>query len=385
MKQMQAMGQVVVDPNATDQKRLKALITSAEFLRNEIPIRVAKLVNYLHRFPFELYHNPEIDAIAQVCKKTFADFIAFKEIKTKEDEIKFLNVCKKTLRIHGSMYYDFSKGLAGENLTLDEMKMVQPAIDRFHMGRIGTRMLLSHYVAVHEKRPGWIGVIEKKCDISQVIQEVYSDIIRIFDQQSNTHSPIPLLELKGKAEKFTYVPAHLQYILFELLSNSVRAVNREWKDRKRQIPPIKVIISDGKEDVVIKISDRGGGMDRSSVHNIWTYLFSPICYKNSELILKKIEESNRSAIEIFGRHGPLLTDADRHIFGFAGAFGLPICRLYAQYFGGDIKLFSMEGHGTDVYVYLRKLGNYPELSSNIPAVDTYEGNSDAKNTWTSKY
>lgn len=31
-------------------------------------------------------------------------------------------------------------------------------------------------------------------------------------------------------------------------------------------------------------------------------------------------------------------------------FGLPTSRLYAQYFGGDVQLSSMEGYGSDVLV-----------------------------------
>ena len=32
--------------------------------------------------------------------------------------------------------------------------------------------------------------------------------------------------------------------------------------------------------------------------------------------------------------------------------GLPISRLYARYFGGDIHLQSMHGYGTDVFIYM---------------------------------
>jgi pyruvate dehydrogenase kinase 2/3/4 len=31
-------------------------------------------------------------------------------------------------------------------------------------------------------------------------------------------------------------------------------------------------------------------------------------------------------------------------------FGLPMSRLYAQYFGGDVSFSSMEGYGSDVLV-----------------------------------
>ena len=38
-------------------------------------------------------------------------------------------------------------------------------------------------------------------------------------------------------------------------------------------------------------------------------------------------------------------------------FGLPIARLYSRYFGGDLKLYSMDGYGTDAFLYLPKVGN----------------------------
>ena len=35
--------------------------------------------------------------------------------------------------------------------------------------------------------------------------------------------------------------------------------------------------------------------------------------------------------------------------------GLPLSRLYAQYFGGGLDLKSMEGYGTDAYCHLNRL------------------------------
>ena len=36
-------------------------------------------------------------------------------------------------------------------------------------------------------------------------------------------------------------------------------------------------------------------------------------------------------------------------------FGLPLARLYARYFGGDLHFQTMWGYGTDVYIHLRTL------------------------------
>ena len=88
---------------------------------------------------------------------------------------------------------------------------------------------------------------------------------------------------------FPYVPGHLSHIVFELLKNSLRAVverfGADYEDRVamespdernggRGYPPIKVIVVEGREDITIKISDEGGGIPRSAIPLIWTYMYT---------------------------------------------------------------------------------------------------------------
>ena len=101
-----------------------------------------------------------------------------------------------------------------------------------------------------------------------------------------------------------------------------------------------MIISEGTEDIAIKISDEGGGIPRSSLPLIWTYLYTTM---NETPTLEP--EYNQTSFK-----APMA--------GFG--YGLPISRLYAQYFGGDLKLISMEGYGTDVYLHLNRLSSSNE-------------------------
>ena len=51
--------------------------------------------------------------------------------------------------------------------------------------------------------------------------------------------------------------------------------------------------------------------------------------------------------------------------------GLPLSRLYAQYLGGRLDIRSLEGHGTDCYLHLSRLGaaceTVPAMVSTSPA------------------
>ena len=88
------------------------------------------------------------------------------------------------------------------------------------------------------------------------------------------------------------------------------------------------------------MSDEGGGIARSGLPKIWTYLYSTAI----------------SPLDDMDDAGD--TDGPAVLAGYG--YGLPLSRLYARYFGGDLQIISMEGYGTDAYLHLNRLGNVQE-------------------------
>ena len=60
-------------------------------------------------------------------------------------------------------------------------------------------------------------------------------------------------------------------MLFELFKNSLRAVVETHGDSD-SLPPIRVLMSKGEEDVSIKITDKGGGIKRSLTDQLFNYM-----------------------------------------------------------------------------------------------------------------
>jgi pyruvate dehydrogenase kinase 2/3/4 len=91
------------------------------------------------------------------------------------------------------------------------------------------------------------------------------------------HGDAPEVTLHGRMDlTFAYVVEHVHYVLLELLKNSMRATVEFHGSRDSPMPPIRIVIADGEdnEDVVIKVSDEGGGIPRSHMSRIWSYLFT---------------------------------------------------------------------------------------------------------------
>ncbi|XP_010276553.1 PREDICTED: pyruvate dehydrogenase (acetyl-transferring) kinase, mitochondrial-like [Nelumbo nucifera] len=323
----------------------KNLLLSAQFLQKELPIRIARRAVELESLPYGLSNKPAVLKVRDWYLDSFRDVRCFPEIKDASDELDFTEMIKMIKVRHNNVVPMMALGVNQLKKDLDpkivpeDLDEIHEFLDRFYMSRIGIRMLIGQHVALHDPnpQPDRVGYIHSKMSPMEVARGASEDARSICSREYGTS---PEVNIYGDPNfTFPYVPKHLHLMVFELVKNSLRAVQEKFMDSDKVAPPVRIIVADGIEDVTIKISDEGGGIPRSGLPRIFTYLYTTAS--------NPLDEQ---------------TDfASNDVMTMAGyGYGLPISRLYAQYFGGDLQIISMEGYGTDAYLHLSRLGDSQE-------------------------
>ncbi|XP_044499250.1 pyruvate dehydrogenase (acetyl-transferring) kinase, mitochondrial [Mangifera indica] len=323
----------------------KNLLISAQFLHKELSIRIARRAIELESLPYGLSEKPAILKVRDWYLDSFRDMRSFPEIKDSSDEGEFTQMIKAIKVRHNNVVpmmalgvQQLKKGM-DPKIVYDGLDEIHQFLDRFYLSRIGIRMLIGQHVELHNPNPPphCIGYIHTKMSPVEVARNASEDARCICCRE---YGSAPDVNIYGDPSfTFPYVPSHLQLMVFELVKNSLRAVQECYMDSDKVAPPVRIIVADGLEDVTIKVSDEGGGIPRSGLPKIFTYLYSTA--KNP--LDENLETDSTDAITMAG-------------YGY----GLPISRLYARYFGGDLQIISMEGYGTDAYLHLSRLGDSQE-------------------------
>uniref|UniRef100_UPI00358F0294 pyruvate dehydrogenase (acetyl-transferring) kinase isozyme 2, mitochondrial-like isoform X1 n=1 Tax=Myxine glutinosa TaxID=7769 RepID=UPI00358F0294 len=319
--------------------------TSFAFLRHEMPVRMANIMKEINLLPSPLLQTPSVQLVYSWFSRSFTELLKYQN--TNENDENILKSFTKTLVGIRNRHNDVVPTMAQGVLQFKAHGMeplnnqnVQYFLDRFYMSRISFRMLINHHTLLFDdsKRPAHsrhIGSIDPSCDAVQIVKDAYENSKLLCDQ---FYSGCPGLEIsthnsQDKDEPFrvVYIPSHLHHMLFELFKNAMRATVEHHTKLGSTYPPLNVLVILGKEDLTIKISDRGGGVPLRKIDLLFDYMYSTAPPPH--------EQRARAA--------PLA--------GFG--YGLPISRLYARYFQGELNLLSLEGFGTDAFIYLKALSS----------------------------
>lgn len=301
----------------------KRLLLSSNYLYNQMPIRLAKRIKDLELFPFET--NNTINNVRKWYINSFIDFRSYD--KTNFSNESFLKLVETIYNRHNLTFIYMAKGISDlrkvnklNNIDVNEV------LNRFYLSRIGIRLLLNHYIYLnHEHRDDYCGVICLQTNPKKILEDAFDEAIRVA---SFSNKLIPKYEIRGHDLYFPYIPEHLYYIFVEIIKNSIVAIN---KTHYKGI--IKCDIYHDNNLIIIKIHDNGIGIKKDDLSKLYNYGYttSPINFDD-----KFEQDFTKEAI---------LTGL---------GYGLPISKLFIEYFGGWIEIFSEYNKGTDIYLYIKK-------------------------------
>jgi len=335
------------------------------FLKKEIPTRLANMIKELQLLPSDLKKQRECTQILNDYISSFREVIDFKEDSKggSEQLHNFSNILNNIRRRHLDTVPKMATAvfkMQSINSSEGVGDTVQYFLDRLYINRISIHMLISQHNALlgEEKTlTGMVGTIDQTCDVLAVCEEAYQAAAVLCDREYLDHPELKAMALDttdqnvataGKVSA-AYVPAHLHHIMFEIFKNSMRATLEHAEQKGHtDIPPISVRVFKTKNDITVKISDVGGGISRAASGKIFNYMYSTA----PQVVIP----------EGGGSLGAGLSAESLPMHGLG--YGLPLSRLYARYFKGDIQIASVDGFGTDVYVYLQRLSHLAQ--ENLP-------------------
>ncbi|KAI9003248.1 putative pyruvate dehydrogenase kinase [Gaertneriomyces semiglobifer] len=317
------------------------LIKSANYVRAELPVRLAHRIFDFQHLPFIVGTNPHIEHIYQLYWEAFELFRSIPPITNLEENREFCDTVEHMLDAHLVAIPRLAMGI-----TEAAMHVAPKEADRFMndmlRSRIGRRVLAEQHImlsAVFDGREhqedGYIGIVNTRCRALDVVKKCIGLASEVMHEAFGVQVPEVIIDGHTEAT-FTYIPDQIEYIIFELLKNSI-------------LPPIRATIASAPNLLTFRISDRGGGIPSSILQHIWSYSHPSkrkfLNFVHVPRLAAKIEES-----ELEHRMRPM---------GMRLGLGLPMSKVYANYWGGDVEAVSMEEFGTDVYVVLR-VGNQVE-------------------------
>ncbi|TNN17720.1 [Pyruvate dehydrogenase (acetyl-transferring)] kinase isozyme 2 [Schistosoma japonicum] len=335
---------------------------SASFLADELPVRLANILQEIHLLPERLVRTPSASLVRRWYEQSFCELMDFEKITWDEKSLNQFNELLASIRSrHTTVVETMAQGVMEmqerHKTDIITNNQVQYFLDRFYMMRISIRMLLSQHLLMFgselNKHRRYVGSIDPDCNVREILDDAYEDAKFLCEHYYLTAPQIKVQVHGGENGKieFVYVPSHLYHILFELLKNAMRAVV-EQHSKADHLPPIQVLIATGQENVTIKISDLGGGIPRSEIDLVFNYTYTTARHA------KRCGESSVSSLE----SGSPGQETNAPMAGYG--YGLPLSRLYAKYFNGDLILSSVEGYGTDAIVYLKS--NAAEADELLP-------------------
>ncbi|CBY35421.1 unnamed protein product [Oikopleura dioica] len=359
---------------------------SFEFLKQELPTRWMQIFAEINALPIEK-PSPLMLEVKSMIQETLENLLPFTDQPATENVIsKFNSKLEDYIHRHRTAFDEVAlailefkdeqvemaeKGLTTFDLD-DAEEKVHYFLDRYFTTLVSTNLIIhQHLVVCFHRNPVLILGMNSDRNKRETVQrtnvtkEIRKIASRIEIECEKYYGKTPQVKITefdmGKATNNSqintiFIPTHLEQICAELIRNAVRATVENNLD----LPPVEIIISRAKENITIKISDRGKGASLHEQAKWGAYLYTNPPEQST---------SKMPIVEPLAGYG----------------YGIPLAAVYARYLGGDVVIQSLQNYGTDVVIYLRS--NAEDLKEVLPVFTAktkeYYNSQNRKKTWIS--
>ncbi|KAI8139440.1 hypothetical protein BJV82DRAFT_672715 [Fennellomyces sp. T-0311] len=355
------------------------LITAANWVRDELLTRLAHRIRDFQQLPFFVGTNPHIEFVYKLYWLAFEKLRKQPPIDNLQDNTHFCQVLQEILEEGQLVVPRLALGVTECAAYYDRSQDLDRFVNRMLRSRISRRMLAEQHLALTEAHDhdwdmmgeggdGYVGIIFVRCSASDLVtraielvkrhaQTIYapSDRGAIWSPPAihvDVHHDTQGMQQAEDRDDiiFAYIPEHLEYILFELLSNAVRFTMETCDKQGKPYVPVHLTVNANEKDIFFRVSDQAGGIPPDVYSQLWSYQARAPTgqFQHFHHIQKMPANINERATQAEDL-GPV------HL-----GFGLIMSRVYAEFWGGELQVMSMQGYGTDAYVRIPRLGTKAE-------------------------
>nr|XP_014351939.1 PREDICTED: 3-methyl-2-oxobutanoate dehydrogenase [lipoamide] kinase, mitochondrial isoform X2 [Latimeria chalumnae] len=248
------------------------LLKSARYLHMELPVRIAHRIKGFRNLPFIIGCNPTILQVHEMYIRAFHKLSEFPPITNREVEAQYCKLLKQLLDDHKDVVTLLAEGFRESRKHILDESVLRLFLDKTLTSRLGIRMLATHHLALHDDKPDFVGIICTRLSPKKIIEKWVDFARRLCEHK---YGNAPRVRINGHvAARFPFIPMPLDYILPELLKNAMRATMESHLDTPYNVPDIVVTIANNDIDIIIRISDRGGGIPHDHLAKVTNYHFT---------------------------------------------------------------------------------------------------------------
>ncbi|CRK37147.1 hypothetical protein BN1708_007337 [Verticillium longisporum] len=378
------------------------LLSSANYVRTELPTRIAHRIRDMQQLPYGVVTNPHISDVYQLYHNAFDTFRKVKEVKTLEENDHLCSIIGKMLKTHLTVIPKLAMGILESNGHIDPA-VLDHFMNTILRSRISRRVIAEQHLALTETfgadwfSPGaklhesdFIGEVFIKCVARDVVERCSSAVEKLARSTYGPDVRVPEIKINGHLDaSFPFILSHIEYIIGELLRNAVQAVIERQQRlateggldaAAAQPPPIEVTICEAQQHVMIRISDQGGGIPTNELPYLWSFSSGPQSRRRLEN-LRRVPKLAATMQELhvsdeLGRADLKTPSYESSLASLTGrppnlrlGIGLPLSRVYAEYWAGGLELHSLWGYGVDAFLQISKLGNKNEQLTTRASMD----------------